>query len=200
MKINVNQEKAKRMSRILRIVIQIFYWVSLAAAAILAVSIIVISILPERYFIISPSARDNIRFSIDGLISYSINPRAAVELSLKPVYQAISIMAAIISAGLSMIFRQIGDILRTVENNRPFTEENSRRLTIIGVILIIGSIVFRTAEGIVASAMIHTLDIQNMQVSYGSDNFMMLSGFLILILAGVFKYGSYLQQEYDTTL
>lgn len=179
---------------------QAFYWAGLAAAVLLSISLIVITILPEKNFIISPDARDNIGFSIDGLISYRINSHAAVELSLKPVYQAICFMGAVISAGLTIIFKQIGNILKTVGEDRPFSEENSRRLTIIGVTLIIGSVVFRAAEGVVASAIIHTLNIQNMQINYGLDGFMMLSGFLILILAGVFKYGSYLQQEYDATL
>lgn len=200
MKMNVNQEKAKKFSRILRIIMQVFYWVGLAAAVILSISLIVVTILPEKNFIVSPVARDNLGFSVDGLISYRINSKTAAELSLKPVYQSICFMGAVISAGLTIIFKQISNILKTVEEDRPFSEENSRRLTIIGVILIIGSVVFRAAEGVVASAIIHTLDIQNMQINYGLDGFMMLSGFLILILAGVFKYGSYLQQEYDATL
>lgn len=197
---NVKQEEAKKMSRILRIVIRAFYWVSLVGAALLAISLIVVFLLPEKYFILSPTARDNMGFSIDGLIRYSIGSHNAVELSLKPIYQAICFMAAIIAAGLSVIFKQISNILKTVENDRPFSEENSRGLTIIGIVLIIGSFVFKTAEGIVASAIIHTLDIQNINVNYSIDGFMMLSGFLMLILAGVFKYGNYLQQEYDATL
>ena len=200
MKMNVNQEKTKKMSRYLRIVMQIFYWVGLVGAVVLAVSVIVVSILPEKYFIISPKASDNIGFSIDGLINYKISSQTAIAILLKPIAQAISFMAAIISAGLSIIFKQISKILKTVESDRPFSEENSGRLTIIGFVLIIGSFVFKIAECIVANAMIHALNIQNVQVNYSADGFMMLTGFLILILAGVFKYGNYLQQEYDATL
>ncbi|MDF2673331.1 MAG: hypothetical protein K0R09_1596 [Clostridiales bacterium] len=200
MKMSVNQEKAKKMSRYLRVVTQIFYWVGLVGAVLLAIAVVVVSIMPEKYFIISPKASDNIGFSIDGLINYRINSQTAIELSLKPIYQAISFMAAIILAGLSIIFRQISKILKTVEGDRPFSEENSRRLTIIGFVLLIGSFVFNIAEGIVANAMIHTLSIPNVQINYKADGFMMLTGFLLLILAGVFKYGNYLQQEYDATL
>lgn len=200
MKMNVNQEKTKRMSKFLRIVMQVFYWTSLAAAVLLSVSVIIILILPEKYFIISPKASDNIGFSIDGLVSYKINSQTAIAISLKPIAQAISFMAGIISAGLSIIFKQISKILMTVETDKPFSEENSSRLTKIGFVMIIGSIVFNIAEGIVARAIIYTLKLQNMQINYGADSFMMLSGFLILILAGVFKYGNYLQQEYDATL
>lgn len=200
MKISVNQEKVKKMSRYLKIVTQIFYWVCFVGAVVFAASVVVVSIMQEKYFIISPKASDNMGFSIDGLINYRINPQTAIELTLKPIYQAISFMATIISIGLSIIFRQIVKILKTIELDRPFSEENSRRLTIIGFVLIIGSFVFKIAEGIVANAIIHTLSIPNVQVNYSADGFMMLTGFLMLILAGVFKYGNYLQQEYDTTL
>lgn len=200
MKISVNQEKVKKMSRYLKIVTQIFYWVCFVGAVVFAASVVVVSIMQEKYFIIAPKASDNIGFSIDGLINYRINPQTAIELTLKPIYQAISFMATIISIGLSIIFRQIVKILKTIELDRPFSEENSRRLTIIGFVLIIGSFVFKIAEGIVANAIIHTLSIPNVQVNYSADGFMMLTGFLMLILAGVFKYGNYLQQEYDTTL
>lgn len=200
MKNNVNQEKIKRMSKALGIVMKVFYWAGIVGAVLFAISVIVITALPENKFIISPAASDNIGFSIDGLVSYRINSETAASISMKPVAQAISFMAAIIAAGLSIIFKQVSSILKTVEADRPFSEENSGRLTIIGFVLIFGSFVFKIAQGIVASAIVHTLDIQNIQINYTTDGFMMISGFLILILAGVFKYGSYLQQEYDATL
>lgn len=197
---NMNLEKTKKMSRSLRIVMQTFYWASVICVIALSIAFVVVSLLPDNNFIVPADSRDNIAFSIDGLVSYGIGLSTAAELSLKPIYQSICFMAAIISVGLSFIFKQISRILKTVEANRPFSEENSRSLTVIGFILLMGSFVIRIAEGIVARAIINTLNIQNMKVNYGIDVFMIVLGFLMLILAGVFKYGSYLQQEYDTTL
>ena len=197
---NMNLEKTKKMSRSLRIVIQTFYWASVVCVIVLSIAFVVVLLLPENKFIVPADSRDNVGFSIDGLVGYSIGLNTAAELSLKPIYQSICFMAAVISAGLSVVFKQISRILKTVEANRPFSEENSRSLTVIGFILLIGSFVIRVVEGIVARAIIDTLNIQNMQVNYSIDGFMIIAGLLILILAGVFKYGSYLQQEYDTTL
>lgn len=200
MKMDINQEKVKKMSVNLRVIMQIFYWVGVIGVVGLSIAFIVVSALPENKFIVSAGSSENMGFSLEGIVSYRLNAQTAVGLSLKPIYQSICLMAAIISVGLSIIFKQIINMLRTVEVNRPFSQENSRCLTIIGYILIIGSCVIRIVEGVVARAIIHTLNIQNMQVNFSVDGFMMISGFLMLILAGIFKYGNYLQQEYDTTL
>lgn len=200
MKIDVNQEKVKRMSKYLGIVIKVFYWCGLAAAVLLGISTLVIAFMPEKYFIIHDGMAKGMGLSIDGLINYKVDSLINGDISMKSIWQAIAVMASVCSAGLAIIFIQIVKVLKTVEQDKPFADENSRRLSIIGFVLILSSIIFRIAEGAVASTIIHTFNIPNMQVNYSTDGFMMLSGFLILILAGVFKYGSYLQQEYDATL
>lgn len=200
MKLDVNQEKVKRMSKFLRITTQVFYWCGIAGVVLLGIGAVVVTFLPDKYFLVNNGMNDNLGFSIDGLISYKVDSMLNSNISLKPIQQAIMTMASICAAGLAIIFKQISNILKTVEQDRPFAGENSKRLTMIGFVLLFGSIVFRIAEGIVASTIINTFDIPHMQVNYSTDTFMMLSGFLILILAGVFKYGNYLQQEYDATL
>jgi hypothetical protein len=49
-------------------------------------------------------------------------------------------------------------------------------------------------------AMIQSFQITNLEINYTFDGTMLVTGFLILILAGVFKYGNFLQKEYDATL
>jgi hypothetical protein len=200
MKLDVNQEKVKRMSKFLRITTQVFYWCGIAGVVLLGIGAIAVTFLPDKYFLVNNGMNDNLGFSIDGLINYKVDSMMNNNISIKPIQQAIMTMASICAAGFAIIFKQISNILKTVEQDRPFDGENSKRLTVIGFVLLFGSIVFRIAEGIVASTIINTFDIPHMQVNYSTDTFMMLSGFLILILAGVFKYGNYLQQEYDATL
>jgi len=63
-----------------------------------------------------------------------------------------------------------------------------------------GSVILKIAEGITAMAIIDSLEIKNVDVTFTVDGAMLLTGFLVLILAGIFRYGSYLQDEYDATL
>ena len=109
-------------------------------------------------------------------------------------------MVSIYAGILTILFNQISKVLRTVEIDKPFAKENAKRLTIIGAVLVIWSIVYRAAAVFVAWSIIHTFDIPNIQLNYSPDGFMLLSGLMMLILAGVFNYGNYLQQEYDSTI
>lgn len=89
-------------------------------------------------------------------------------------------------------------ILKTVEDDHPFEKNNSKRLLIVAIVFIAGSIILKIAEGITALAIIDMLKIKNVSVVFSINGTMILTGFLVLILAGVFRYGSYLQNEYDT--
>ncbi len=91
-------------------------------------------------------------------------------------------------------------ILKTVEDDHPFEKNNSKRLLIVAIVFIAGSIISGITEGITAQAVIDTLKIKNASVVFTINVAMLLTGFLILILAGIFRYGSYLQSEYDTTV
>jgi hypothetical protein len=55
-------------------------------------------------------------------------------------------------------------------------------------------------NGLVTVNIISLLKIERFNFNLSPDLFMLFTGILILILAGVFKYGAYLQNEYDTTL
>ncbi|MCG8640293.1 MAG: hypothetical protein MI862_11170, partial [Desulfobacterales bacterium] len=77
---------------------------------------------------------------------------------------------------------------------------NAKRITVMGVIFLIGSLVYKAAGGVVAMAIINTYNLSNFKINFSPDIFMLFTGFMLLILAGIFQYGSFLQEEYDTTL
>jgi hypothetical protein len=55
-------------------------------------------------------------------------------------------------------------------------------------------------EGRIVSAIIRVLQISSINFSYSMDCTLLFTGIIILILAGVFQYGNYLQEEVDSTL
>lgn len=72
---------------------------------------------------------------------------------------------------------------------------------IIGIVLLNASWIFKVIETVTASVIITAFSIPNISISYNIvDSTILFMGLLVLILAGVFKYGSYLQNEYDATL
>lgn len=200
MKVDVNQEKARKMGRALRNVMSVFYWLSAISPIILGIALVVITILPESKFVLSAGESTKVAFSLDGLINFKVNSGNNNQLMFKAIYQAICFMSIIISTMLAIIFKQLAEILKSIEDNKPFDRANSQRLSTIACTLMAGSFIFPATEVLVANNMIKTLFIENVQVNYRANTIMIIIGFLVFILAGVFKYGSYLQREHDTTI
>jgi predicted metal-binding membrane protein len=71
---------------------------------------------------------------------------------------------------------------------------------VIALVLVAGSVIVPILQWRIAATVIQMLYINNMNATYSVDGNLLFTGILILILAGVFQYGNYLQEEVDSTL
>jgi hypothetical protein len=195
-----SNQKIKRMARVVKIIFKITFWISVVSLVVLPLILAAMQFLPDEYLMSSQFQRGSFYLTLDGLLRYRVPENMSVDISVKPVIDAILLMATIISVGFAILCRKMSQILSTVESDSPFEKENAKRLSTIGWLLIIGSFVYQLANAYVAMAMIDTFKIYDLDVVVGVDNAMIITGFILLILSGVFKYGSYLQDEYDSTL
>lgn len=190
-----NKDSFKKLTKMIRIVLQCFYWASIATGVLCLVGFIALQFISDKYLMSNGNA--GFTLSLDGMIRYDAGDKA---VNLAGVYQSITIMAALLSAGLAVFLRQLYTLLKTIEGDTPFTAENTRRLKIMGFILLIYAFLAPGAGVLVASSMTHAFTAENISVVYSVNINLLFSGFVLLILAGVFRYGSFLQSEYDTTL
>ncbi len=78
-------------------------------------------------------------------------------------------------------------------------QEIARRIASIGIVFLVGSLLVVSAQA--STANVHALRLTDvMSVNYSANTTMLFSGLLLLILSSIFRYGSYLQDEYDATL
>ena len=105
-----------------------------------------------------------------------------------------------VSLMVSVLLYELKRILKTVVADNPFEKGNSKNLTVIAFTLLAGSLILPIFEGRIAMAVIDVLKISNFNVNFMIDWNLLMAGILILILAGVFQYGNYLQEEVDSTL
>ncbi|AUS96878.1 hypothetical protein CDQ84_01840 [Clostridium thermosuccinogenes] len=192
--------RIKRYSHSLRIVMNVFYWAAIIVAIGSLITALVITFMSDSHFVLNDEKIGNIGFTVDGLIEYNLKDASLMGLSLKNVYTSIAIMAAVISFLTIPALKQLVLILKSVEENKPFAKENSKRISIIGVVFIFGSFIIPAAEFFVARTIVDTLKIQNVSVNYTGNFILVFAGILMIILSGIFKYGSYLQHEYDETV
>lgn len=109
------------------------------------------------------------------------------------------LISALLSLSLSLYgIKQILNILKSiVKDISPFIMDNAKSLKKLAYTIITYSVVADILANILCSAFvikIFTFDLSNIHLSG------VLVGGLIFIIADIFQYGVYLQNEYDTTL
>ena len=195
----------KKLARILEVIMSIFYWIFIASMAIsvLIVPILLVVLQGDLTVghIISLTGGFDLKLDAAYGIGISISS-ASLPAEANLTWIAVNIAAVLFCycLALTVVFRQVIEILKTVASSTPFEEKNSKRLQRIGIVLIIASVLFNNLCSSIFMKVIDILKIQHVNISFGADTFMLLTGFLMLILSGVFRYGSYLQSEYDSTL
>ena len=196
---NNDPEKVKRVSKTLRIILEVFQKVVFCFGAVLFLALIYLLVNPAGFIKLPQSGSLIIPLTLNGIISYRVSP--GIEFStVKPVFLALIPVVILGVAMLTVVLSQIRGILKTVESGNPFDELNSRRLSKIAMVVIIGSNVWNFVQSLVVKTVVETFNIPNIVENFSFDSTMFLLGLLILILAGIFKYGNYLQSEYDSTL
>jgi hypothetical protein len=193
-------EKYRKLVKLLRILSQVGYWVS---------AVIVLILLPLALYL---SARAGIALSygipenlylVDGVIRYNLAlvAETVTPLQMTMIIKQLFFSIVVYSTVFGLILFYLCGVLRMVENGTPFDRENARRISSIGLIFLVGSIFIGSAQASSANTIIHVLGLTDtMSVNYSLNTMMLFAGLLLLILSSVFRYGSYLQEEYDATL
>jgi hypothetical protein len=200
MKYKSEMVKIKKFSHILKIVMNVFYWTSIVSAFGALVAAVVIKIMSDSNFALSEKTIEHLGFSLDGVIKYKLSGVTSQGISTKNIYFTIMSMSILILVIIIAVLRQLIPILRTVEEDKPFAIENAMRISRIGVVSMIASFLIPSGEVITANVIINTLKIQNISTNYSVNLILVLTGFIMFVLGGIFKYGSYLQHEYDETV
>jgi hypothetical protein len=156
--------------------------------------------VPAKSIVINASTSGSLSATLGGTMFFKFNPQVSGDLMIKPFLQAFFAWIAVAALMMSVILFELKRILKSVVQDNPFEKGNSKNLTIIGIALIVGSLIMPLLEGRIVSAIIRVLQISNINFNYSIDCTLLFTGIIILILAGVFRYGNYLQEEVDSTL
>jgi len=100
----------------------------------------------------------------------------------------------------TIVSKQVIIILKSVTVDRSFDQQNSKSLFIISIAFIVGAFVINIAEGFAVRQVFTTFGNDNLGMNYSPNYSMLFTGILLIVLAGAFKYGNYLQDEFDETV
>lgn len=192
--------KYRNFARYLGMAVQVFFVVCALSGVIALLAACIIPFLPASAFDLKAGSYHDVNLTFDGFFAYTVDITQTEAVNLKSIAVAGSILCSCILAGMAIIWRQIRLILRAVQENQPFAAENAKRLTIIGFLMLGGSIGVKFGLFLLADLAVRRLGLENASANFTVEPAMFVTGFLILVLAGVFHYGNILQQEYDATV
>ena len=197
---NNRQVKMKMLAKVLKIICNIGFWITAVGFVLFLLASIFISLIPGEHLVIPANMSGSLSVTFGGTMMFKFDPQTIGDIMIKSFLQEFFMWISVSALMVSIVLFVVKRILTTVIVDNPFEKGNSKNLTVISLVLIAGSFVVPFMEGRIATAIIQTLKIDSIHVSYSMDCNLLFTGILILILAGVFQYGNYLQEEVDSTL
>jgi len=198
--VKTRQVKMKMLAKILNIICNVVFWVTAAGFFIFLLGNIVLLFVPAEKVVINANLYGSLSATLGGNMFFKFIPQVSGDIMIKPFLQAFFSWIAVAALMVSIILFELRRILKSVVADHPFEKGNSRHLTVIAITLIAGSLIVPVLQGRIFSAIIQALQISNIDFSYSMDCTLLFTGIIILILAGVFQYGNYLQEEVDSTV
>jgi ABC-type methionine transport system permease subunit len=200
--ITVIKKRARTIHKVIKVIFfigVIIFFVALVAGVFLFLA------SPERFSAVKGSLNWHISYNLTNGSSFFIDipfkimqPLDSSMFSAKYAVLA-SLISLLIKESLILYgINQVANILKsTVNDITPFIMNNVKSLRKLAYSIIIYSVAADILSSILFSVFvtrIFLLDLSNIHLSG------VLTGGLILVIADIFKYGVFLQKEFDTTL
>lgn len=195
-------KKYGKLVKVLRILSRVIFGLSASAVAILLPLAIYLSV--NKNWSIGMGVPENLRLGFtNGVIRYNlaliagaVTPEQASAIVVQILFSIVVFVS--VYGAISYL---LSGVLGAIENGEPFQRNNAGRIFSIGLIFLGGSLFVGTAQASAANVIIHAMGLtEALTVNYSANSIMIVAGLLMLILSGIFRYGSYLQEEYDATL
>lgn len=177
-------------------IIQVIIMISVAALLLAMLGALVIS---SDLYNIDLSRIDHFSMNI-GLLNMNI-PIEQMEGTLNIRYLIVfaSITMLFYMGAFFYLFKKVERFLSYVKKGTPFADENIHMMYHIGKVLVILSAALPIITLPFAWRLAHALPLDIM-VNFEIDFGLLVLGLVVLLLASIFNYGAYLQEEYDQTV
>lgn len=189
--------------------VQFIFIIGVILGVILLIATLIVAIVmffasPEKFNAVQGSLDWSIHYTLTNGSSFFIDiPFKIIRLSDSGRFSAkYAAIASLLSISISTSFilygiKQVSNIFKSTANDiTPFIMDNVRSLENIAYIIIIYSVTVN-----ILTNFLFLVFVQKMYISFASFYLSgVLTGMLIFFMADIFKYGVFLQKEFDTTL
>lgn len=172
----------------------------LVLAGIIAVAGVTVMFIPKSALDFNLGNIENINVQVMNVL-YSLNNSTLTGVINVKWLVVFGAFAAVLNlAFIYYIFRQLKRIVGDVKQEVPFSEHNILRLKRLGFAYVISSVVLPMINSGFMVYVVNLLDLFDANVNFQISLQSLFMGALILILATVFEYGKYLQEDHDLTV
>jgi hypothetical protein len=191
-----NEKKYHTLIKVSYIISKVLFCLLIGAGVLAILGFIIVLFIPETVF---NFAVGTIKLEIGDAIKYIISE--PIDGGNVKFITLIAIVVGLVHIIFSLLlFYAVYKILAEVKNNNPFAKANVKHLYFIAFTFLAGSVLIPTFNFILGMFTIKKLNIININSEFSLNLDYIFIGLLILILANIFNYGAYLQNEYNETV
>jgi hypothetical protein len=178
-------------------ILNVILYIALAVIAALFIAVIFIN---QRHFNFDLSMLDNINVSINNILYELSGDTLSGIVNVKTILLVGAGVAFINLGFVQYIILTVRKLVTNIKDDQPFDQQNTILLKNLAIGFLIASVVLSILNSVFFTVVMNQLEIAEMNVNYTINTTYLFMGILIFILAYVFDYGSYLQEEYDHTI
>ncbi len=204
-------EKVKKSARIMSIILKVIFITIIVGIIASIIGVATINLIPKETLnsILSP---DFITNSVSlGNLSFDLENTTMGVNDIIKMFNISLLMSTVLLCLVGVAVKQLIKIMNVIQEGTPFTKQCSKSIGIIGIAIMVCSVVLPSAISAMNFRMFKIFNVQNAlmasnqisQVKYTVhcfDGSILIFGIIVFMLGGIFKYGCYLQDEYDSTL
>lgn len=188
----------KSAASALEVILKLLWYIGIAALSLIVI-VMLIDLINPGY--ISQHANFFLTLS-----SFGIKLQLSSELIEPPRPAAVMALGSIVMLFVLALIYQMRKIFASLTENKPFTLENSRRIRIMGILTLVGSVVYSSIGSAIGSwffvDIFNRLDIPDLKITiaYQLNLESLFFGVVLLILSEIFRRGCELQEQVDLTV
>lgn len=201
MKEKFSKEKYEGIFKITHFCVKWLVRILYVAMIVIVIGLVAVLVIPRSNFSFNTNQLEDISFQFYNLFVRMGDIISEGTYNIKNVLLIAGVVGVVNIGFIQLILIGIRKLIRKVKEGSPFDFKNAEVLRRMGLVFIGGSLVLPLANTTLMSTLVHTFNvISDMRVNFAINLQFVFMGLLIMVLAYVFSYGSYLQEEHDATV
>ena len=193
----------KNYDVLIKVVHTILVWVVRAmyiGIGILVVAFLASLFIPKSVYEFDLANIENINVQVAHFM-YNFNGSIFTGVVNVKWFVNLLLIAGVVNASFFLyLLMMLRNVLGNVKEKQPFSDQNILSLKRMGLAYLLAGVILPAINTWLLWVIVKLVDLSSAGVNYSLNLQLIFMGIVIVILAYVFEYGAYLQEEHDATV